>query len=137
MAGKDIWKNFLTLEETLKLKDLEKGSKESVEIFQNGWRRYRKSQKEKRFDEKISNAPVTEDVVTMENMLKSKLVNKLLTGKNVKVTPEKTESWLDFASQDEIDVVETFGKHSGEYQKIKGKCMGRLNYHKKKNSIKS
>jgi hypothetical protein len=133
MAGKDIWRNFLTLEETIKLKDLEKGSKESAEIFQNGWRRYRKAQKERRLDEKLYNPPVTEDVVTMENMLKSKLVGKLLTGKNVKVTPEKTDNWLDFASQEELDVVEALGKHTAEYQAIKSKCMGRLYYHKKKN----
>jgi hypothetical protein len=65
-------------------------------------------------------------------MLKSKLVSNLLTGKNVKVTPEKTENWLDFASEDELDILEACGKHSGEYQKIKGKCMGRLYSYKKK-----
>lgn len=127
MADKNVWKQFLTKEELEVLDKEPFRSPKSTELFQEGWKRYKQWKKDETFNRKLklTSNSTPENIVTMDNFRKSKIVQKMFGKQEVTVKAEPTK-WEDFLSEDERDVLEAFGKYSSEYQRIKTKCQNRL-----------
>lgn len=131
MSDKNVWKQFLTKEELEVLDKETFRSPKSIQLFQEGWKRYKQWKKDENFNRKLESNSTPENVVTMDNFRKSKIVQKMFGKQEVTVKAEPTK-WEDFLSEAETDIIEAFGKYSSEYQKIKARCQSRFSYHKNK-----